>query len=270
MHRIAIAVACAALLVTSCAPPAPAPPDGWTQAYITRDGNDTLTITDTSGNIRVEAPTSNAGGNSRTLLWRTDSPATSNHTACVTATHSGWPVQEGVALRIAPSPIGAGTRAITVQKNIWARGDRVYNVHLWDSSPGADDIVTHTLVSSIDMSAAVAGTTPTDGRRLCARITNRTLEYKVWPSRQPEPAWGDPTHSRTTTLPADWVYPGVTGVYIAHLEPGDWATLTNHTPTTTVPPTTTTTTTTEPTPEPTTTTTSPPADEPPNTEPEPA
>lgn len=84
-------------------------------------------------------------------------------------------------------------------------------------------------VGSADMRAAVAGWAPGGGRRLCARVTGSPLQFKVWPSHRDEPSWEDPTFTRHVSIPADWVVPGRTGLYIAHLEPGAWAELTRYT-----------------------------------------
>ena len=35
-----------------------------------------------------------------------------------------------------------------------------------------------------------------------------------------EPAWDDPTHSGTVTLPAEWVFTGKAGWYAGHIQPG--------------------------------------------------
>jgi hypothetical protein len=219
-------------LAAACAPP-PEPPPGWQQAYITRDGADITQVDIAAPDaLRVTAPGTNTGTNSRALLWQNAAAPSVDHSTCITAVHSGWPIQEGVALRVTPSPLGdrSGTRGITVQKNVWARADRVYNVHLWDTTPGANgQLSVDVHLSAIDMTGALAGARDDLGRRLCARISGQTLTYKVWPAQLPEPAWDDPVHSRTLTVPADWAHAGQPGLYIGHVGPNGWANLTGRT-----------------------------------------
>jgi len=43
----------------------------------------------------------------------------------------------------------------------------------------------------------------------------------VWPTSQPQPAWGTPGAGGSTTLPAGWDAPGIPGFYIGHLPAGD-------------------------------------------------
>jgi hypothetical protein len=50
-----------------------------------------------------------------------------------------------------------------------------------------------------------------------------TVSFKVWSAAAPEPAYGDPDHGASVTLPAGWSTPGRTGWYIGHLRTGDWA-----------------------------------------------
>lgn len=223
---IAATLAAVALLATACLPP-PEPPPGWSQVFITRDGADVTKISSSSADAaHVQAPRDNGGKNSRTLFWRNDAPVTRDHTACATTTHSGGQNQDGVALRVGPSPHG-GTRGITVNRNIWAGAHWIYNVMLWDTSPGNDHgtgVRTFHQVSAVDQRPAVSkAPSPTAPRRLCARVTGADLEWKVWPTNIDEPAWGDPVHTGSVRLPPAWVYDGSPGLYIGHTPPGGWA-----------------------------------------------
>jgi hypothetical protein len=69
---------------------------------------------------------------------------------------------------------------------------------------------------------------------LCARVVGSKLDFKVWPSRHREPAWGDATYSRTITLPPDAPTTGTPGFFIGHLEPGGYADFTKLTTSTVV------------------------------------
>jgi hypothetical protein len=214
-HRNIVAATLVALSVTvaGCAP-APRPPAGFDQRFLTRDATDVTTLKPWRDSLWISAPSTNAGGNSRTVFHRLSDPLSVDHGSCVTATHSGHPVQEGVALRISTS---AGvTRAVTVTKNVWARADHIYNVHTWDTSRSQ---VLHQ-VASHDMGDALAGSSE---RRMCARVSGSTVEFKVWTVDLPEPSWGDPVATRAVTLPDGWVRAGRPGWYVGHVPPGGWA-----------------------------------------------
>lgn len=221
----------ATLAATACLPP-PEPPPGWNQTFITRDGADVTDIRDAGGGrMQVTAPRSNVGSDSRSFFWLKNAPTSGDHVSCATTTHSGLPVQEGVALRLAPSTNGQGTRGITVQKNIAYNVDWTYNVHTWDTSrPGRAGHIGSSidLVAQFQMHEAIPDArTPANPRRLCARVIGDVVEFKVWGANRPEPEWGDPTHSRKVKLPAGWTYPGKPGLYIGHVPPGGNAVFSN-------------------------------------------
>jgi hypothetical protein len=228
---IGVAVSAAATLLAACAPP-PVPPAGWNQMFLTRDGADVTSIqVDPRGSVRVSAPTSNRGSDSRTLLWRTSAPATRDHVSCTTTTHTGLPIQEGVALRLARSTDGSSVRGITVQKNIAFGLDWIYNVHLWDTSrPRRDGTLGSSLalLAQFDMHEVIPARTDRDqARRLCARVTGDVVELKVWVPRLPEPDWDDDRHVRSVRLPAGWRHVGRPGLYVAHVPSGGRVTMTD-------------------------------------------
>lgn len=92
----------AAALGSACAPPAPpAPPDGWHQRSWTRDGSDATSITvDADGRAIVVAPSTNWGGNSRSIFGPKGVPQTPDQLSCATVSDAGPMTQEGLALRI--------------------------------------------------------------------------------------------------------------------------------------------------------------------------
>lgn len=187
--------------------------------FLTRDGSDVTHVQHASaGVVRVSSPASNRDQNSRSFLWRNDAAVSRDQWSCATTQHTGMPIQEGVALRLADSPKG-GTRGITVQKNIFGFADWVYNVHLWDTAePGREGGRSVAHLASHDMSAALRLLWPIHGpRRLCARVVGDVVELKVWSASDAEPEWGDPVHSRTTPLPSGWDYEGRPGLYIGHV-----------------------------------------------------
>lgn len=223
----ALAAAAAVLLTAlaaACVPP-PNPPAGWDQVFITRDGADVTNIRPLpDGRMQVTAPRSNKGSNSRSFFWERSSPVTRDQQSCATVVHSGLPVQEGVALRLAPSA-GGGVRGISVQKNIAFNATWIYNVHLFDTAnpelrAGRD----FNLQAGFDLGPVVSEARRAgQPLRLCARVEGRTLSMKLWPAHRPAPAWGDPTYTRTMTIPASWVYNGRPGYYIGHVPPGGTA-----------------------------------------------
>ena len=227
--RWSLAAAVAVAALGACAPaPGDDAPEGWRRATITQEQSDVLRISsDAADAARIEAPSSNVGTNSRALLWRDDAPVTRDHGVCATASHSGGPNQEGVALRVARSPHG-GVRGITVNKNTWVRAHWFYNVMLWDTSQGDHQgfgIRTAVQYTGIDMRTALSGSAAGDTpRRLCARLSGTTLEWKLWPTNVAEPSWDDPAHTARVVLPQSWVYQGSPGLYIGHTPPGGWAT----------------------------------------------
>ena len=224
---VAFAVVGAAVLGACTPSPTTEAPEGWVRATITSDPADVLALSSAAADaVRVDAPATNAGSNSRALFWRADAPVSRDHSVCATVSHSGWLNQEGVALRVAASPHG-GVRGITVNKNVWAAEHSVYKVMLWDTSDGDDHglgIRSSAQHSSVDMRDAVRRSVAADTpRRLCARVSGATLEWKLWPTDVAEPSWDDPVHTARVTLPGSWVYDGSPGLYIGHTPPDGWA-----------------------------------------------
>ena len=228
-RRLLGALAVVGTAVLGACTPAPATdaPEGWSRATITRDRSDVLALSSAAADaVRIEAPATNVGSNSRVLFWRVDAPVSRDHSVCATVSHSGWLNQEGVALRVATSPHG-GVRGITVNKNVWAAEHSVYKVMLWDTSNGDDHglgIRSSAQHASVDMRDAVRrSATPDTPRRLCARVSGATLEWKLWPTDLAEPSWDDPVHTARVVLPSAWVYDGSPGLYIGHTPPDGWA-----------------------------------------------
>lgn len=170
----------------------------------------------------IRADRRNKGSNTRTLIWHTGRAASVDQSACTTFTNDAWPTQEGVALRV--STDGHPGRAITVMKNIYGSATTRFNVQLIDMSLPTEHGRITPPVPGAEFAAVLAG--PTQPWRLCARVIGDRLDYKVWLAASSEPAWDDPTASRTMTLPQSWVYPGRPGVYLGHLTAGAGATLT--------------------------------------------
>jgi hypothetical protein len=127
-------------------------------------------------------------------------------------------------LRITQS--GSRIRAISVTKNVFYGATWIFNFHLWDTalSPAFTLIGATNLQSTLVHNGVV---TPLPWS-FCARVIGSKLEFKVWPVAEPlEPAWGDPTHGGSVTLPAGWSAPGKAGWYIGHIQPNTTAVFTN-------------------------------------------
>ena len=184
---------------------------------ITADGTDDYTITGTNGSAEARALSTNTGGNLREVFWPSDGPdATDEQTCAEWGTASGKYTQQGAALRIASS---GPMRAITVTKNVFYEAGWIFNFHVWDASGG-------TFFGQFDLTPVFHpdGTLVPLPWHLCARTLRGRLEFKVWPSAEPEPEWGDTTHGGSAPIPAGWEAPGKAGWYIGHLPNDGYAT----------------------------------------------
>jgi len=174
----------------------------------------------------------------REAFWRTDTPYYADQQTCITwhttaGSQGGDPAQPGLAMRIAPTGAdGKGIKAITVTENVWYAAIWIFNVHIWDTTNTASPF---TLVGQFDLSSLVGKLWIDDNGVLqstivpppwyvCARTQGDQFTFKVWTGSNPEPAWNDPTHVFTTTLPDGWDHPGYSGGYIGHLHQGQSAT----------------------------------------------
>lgn len=188
------------------------------------------------GTVAVSGPATNTDPEIRELFWNEDGPYLADQQAChtwhnPTGSLGGDTVQPGLAMRIAPSgPDGDGVKGITVNENIWAAAIWVFWVNVWDSStPGRP----FQGVQSFDLSPVVGKFWVADGEfhsnlvpgpwHVCARTQALDLTFKVWTGDNPEPAWDDPVHVRTTTLPEGWDHAGYSGGYVGHVNAGETA-----------------------------------------------
>lgn len=171
--------------------------------------------------------------NVREVFWYSGKDWYADQQSCLTwhttaGSKPGGLLQPGVAVRVTTSGSdNTGVKAITVTENIWAYGIWIFNVHLMDSSNRANP---HIQIDSFDASHIVGSVRVVDGKMIstmvpppwhvCLRTVGRSLRFKIWTNATAEPAWGDPDHVFTTTLPADWTHHGYGGGYIGHLHPG--------------------------------------------------
>ena len=173
----------------------------------------------------------------REVFWRTDTPYYDDQQSCITWNATAASeldpelnvlMQPGLAMRIAPTGAeGDEFKAVTVTENVWMYGVWLFNVHVWDTTASGSPF---SVVETFDLSSIVGVWGNVDGEfvslmvpppwHVCGRTLGDQFQFKVWTGTDPEPAWNDPTHVFTTTLPAGWDHPGYSGGYIGHLHDG--------------------------------------------------
>jgi hypothetical protein len=206
------------------------------QVVLTPDGGDRYVASvGAPGSMTVSAPATNQGGNLRVLLWQPDGLASVDQQTCAT-----WPSvidlsrtgpqgvpgkprlwQPGIALRIATD--GTVTKAISIAQNVWAGATWVFWVQMWDTGAEPKMHATVEFDARHLLLRQHAGSPPSIAPppwHVCARVLGRRLDFKIWTGRAAEPSYRDPVHAFHTLLPAGWVYPGYTGNYAGHLQPG--------------------------------------------------
>jgi hypothetical protein len=215
--RAALAVAAALLVATACQPvnrPLTTQYTTTVVAALTPDGGDRYTFHSTTHGMIVRAPTTNAGSNLRMVGYKRAWPASVDQEACVTwASGADQLAQPGIALRIVASD--QRVRSILVTNNILFGQRRIFNVHLGDTAASQPLVK----VGSAPFDWASKVELPWT---LCARAVGRTITLKVWPAGdQPTaPAWDDPEHTASFTVPQAWATAGRPGFYAGHLAAG--------------------------------------------------
>lgn len=185
--------------------------------------------------IRVAAGARSKSSDRREVFYAATAPNITDSESCATwASESEGvepTIQQGAAFRVRKA--GGRYRAITVTKNVVPKGmvRWVFNFHLWDTSNRA---APYTQIGAVDLGRLLApGGTPIAPLpwRFCARLIGSNLSFIVWLPDQPKPAWGDPLHGGSVTVPPGWEQPGKTGWFIGHLHQHETALLTNLTAT---------------------------------------
>jgi hypothetical protein len=190
---------------------------------LTADASDQYTFQQVPANMAVGA-LDTSGGNLREAFWPADNPVVNDSESCaIWTSQTDVLVQEGAVLRVTQS--GGVTRAISVTKNIWLGAQWIFNFHVWDSTQNPP----YTYIGGVDLQNELVhdGVVTPFPWHFCARVIANTVEFKVWPSIETEPAWGDPTHGGHATLPSGWDYAGKAGWYVGHLQPNDAMTYTD-------------------------------------------
>jgi hypothetical protein len=163
---------------------------------------------------------SSTSGNSRAILHREVDAVSQDHQVCATWSAADQEQQPGLSLRVRHDD--GATQAVTVTKNIWYRGFAGFNVHLMDTRwPHRYEIIGgEELLGLRRPDGTNANHVKPYPWRACARTAGPTVELKVWPVAETEPAWGDPDHGYRVAVPAAWDTPGRPGLYVGHLGPG--------------------------------------------------
>lgn len=179
--------------------------------------------------LTVAAPATNTSGNLRAVFFGADAPESRDQQVCM-----DWPTpdgraQPGIALRIRPPTADEPVRAIVLDQNIW--DDVLWSIHvlLFDGTTTGElsnltSLATFEMLDTFYATDAVPADVVPERRpgpwHVCARVAGSTLRFKAWVRDAPEPSWSDSTHARSVELPAEWVYSGHPGGYVAHVHPG--------------------------------------------------
>jgi hypothetical protein len=132
--------------------------------------------------------------------------------------------QQGAVLRARRLPTG-DRRGILVTKNVWLNAHWVFNVHVWDTHwPEVFRPIASFDLGAVFRPNGVEAPLPWS---LCARVVGNVVSFIAWPTNGPRPAWNDPLHGGSVTLPPGWGEPGRAGWYVGHLRPGEWVGLTD-------------------------------------------
>ena len=180
----------------------------------------------TAVTVRAKAPRDGPprDWNRREILVLPGARPSRDQSVCATWTDQTRDLdQEGLAVRFRAGP-GDRRRAVTLTKNTYANYNWVFNLLTWDSDrPGQP----WRKFGQFDLSPVVSShlrLLPFPWR-VCLRAQGRRVDFKIWlPDREPEPAWSDPVHTRSATVPQRFTRAGVPGWYVGHLRPGDHVT----------------------------------------------
>lgn len=212
-----------ALVLAACGPVFQPIDPAYQGQVLTRDQNDTYSLSLRHGAVTIAAAATNTGRNTRKAFYPTGQSPRADEQSCATWSAQSRTVQQGAALRVATT--NGTTRAVTVTKNLWYYTFWQFNIHLWDTSrPGVFTQLATFDLSSVFLKSGQLVALPWD---LCARVIGDQLSFEAWIDGQTRPAWGDTAHGGSVSLPAGWDYRGNAGWYIGHLQPGDTATFTH-------------------------------------------
>jgi hypothetical protein len=229
-RALAVAVALAAVMALSAQTAGAAPAAGKVRHRLLTTAGPRSIFTGQLPTIRVTAAVRKNAFNRREVFYAARAPDSTDSESCATwlEEQGGVFIQPGAAFRVVRA--NRATRAVTVTQNVvpplfgW-----VFNFHVWDTANRAQPFTQ--FGSQVDLRPLLAPT-PSGGLapspwHFCARLVGSKLEFVVWLSGQPRPAWGNPQHGGSATVPAGWTQPGKTGWYIGHLRSSETALFTN-------------------------------------------
>jgi hypothetical protein len=226
-----LAIAVLPLLLTACFSITPTfsgdtNPDPLVDATLYLSGSDTYVYQRSGGDLAISAAATNTSEETRQAYFPENGPLVAAEQSCETwtsATSGGN--QQGIALRVAPTVDGLGTRAITVTKNVIYGVWWTFNVHVWDSTSSHP----FTLIGQFNESSILRSNIiqNSDPWHVCARVDGSLFQFIVWSGTNQQPSWDDASAVQQVTLPAGWDYPGRAGWYIGHLNAGDVDTFTD-------------------------------------------
>jgi hypothetical protein len=224
---LSLAVACSAVMQAE--PAAAANADGTIRVRVLTTTGPRSVFTGATPNVRVTAGTKAGRKERREVFFPAKAPHATDSESCATWRDApGLFTQQGAAFRIVR--VGTATRAITVTKNVYGPQARkwIFNVHVWDTAKRPEAF---TLLGSVDLASLLAPSGEASLAPLpwhfCARLVGTKLSFVVWLPGQTRPAWSNPLHGGSMTIPPGWDQPGKTGWYIGHLDARQSARFTN-------------------------------------------
>ena len=122
------------------------------------------------------------------------------------------------------------TRSITVLKDVYDYGNSDFFVALWDSQIPKGGFISLGMFNLSSVFGTPGNLVPFPWS-MCARAIGDEVQFKVWPTADAVPAWGDAQYGVTVTIPAPdlatWDAPGIPGWYVGHLGAGQSAVFTS-------------------------------------------
>lgn len=190
-------------------------------AILTQDGTDTLTVNSYQNDLYMSAPAANTGGNNRNVIWPTSSKKVADSITCATwLGGSDGQVQQGLAARIIPTENGRA-KAITVTKNVIYGVHWVFNMHVWDGTMNDPPFHAFAQYDMSDIITNKIGAVEYMPWNTCMVVRGNTIRFKIWfPEKMAEPSWSDAKYVKTTTIPDGYDQPGYSGWYVGHIPPG--------------------------------------------------
>lgn len=214
-QHVAAGTLLAALALAGCEPSATTTPGsefdafGLTTDYF-NDVPDTLNVAGTARFVTVAAPSTNQGTNTRIGFVHHGAPISQNQEICTEwsgTTKMG--TQPGQMLR------WNGLDGIGFTQNIYGGVYDVVNLHVWNANEPHFTFVAQWKVTGLD---GPMGLKPYPWT-MCAKVVGDQASFKLWPSNELEPAYGDVAYSGQATI--NVMHTGSPATYNGHTAPGE-------------------------------------------------